>query len=301
MHKIEFTGSDIVLEYPESGLEFNAQQFVDFSGLVANYQSGTVDYHTFCIALTYKLLGLTVSAKIDDDQDSYRISENLNTLSSFADAFFTTSTNVSSDIFKVIAPLHYRQLLPIVRVGLYRFYGPSDALTNTVYGEYCQLLNALHDYHDSGLIKDLDTVIATIYRPRKLGNALRKWSPGYDADPRRAFNPNLTQEYVRTLKRLPYDVKYAIYLYACSCQHFITNSTDLPIGGGATINIASLYTGTGSTTKSIGVLGTLYSLAETKVFGDVDKTAKQNTFDVLAFLVDQKNKIEEIKSYAKNK
>ena len=197
----------------------------------------------------------------------------------------------------------FNQLITSISIKGKMFYGPASALTNTTYGEYIQALTAFNDFSKTGEIHFLDTLIATLYRPKQWFHSMRKYFGGYTADPRRKFNPNLTQHYTKQVSKFGIDVKYAVYLFFASCQHFIATNDSLDIGGGNTIDLTQLFNqqpNENATSKGLGVLGTLYTLAETRVFGNVKETAEQNTYDVFAFLVNQAEKIKELQKKQNN-
>ena len=197
--------------------------------------------------------------------------------------------------------VYYTQLLPKIKVDGVVFHGPDSALFNTVFGEYIQALTMFTDYSATANEDILDRLIATLYRPERAVNDPDDQEQEYSKDPRRKFNPELTDHYAQRLKKLSPNVKYAIYLFFASCQHFIANTTDLDIGGGNQLDISILFKkqAGAKTSKGLGMVGTLYSIAETKVFGNVKDVAGQNTYDVFAYLVDQNHKMEELKKKKK--
>ena len=196
----------------------------------------------------------------------------------------------------------FNQLIPSVTVKGKKYYGPSDALFNTVYGEFLQLHSYFNDYSTTSDEKILDLMIATIYRPKKWGHGLARRFGNYKNDPRTKFNPELTDFHAKTLNGLSPEKKHAIYLFVASCIKFLTSAEALDIGGGNYLNIASLFQSNQNTGKGsgLGMVETLYTIAETKVFGSTDQVAQQNTIDVFAFLVSQKHKIKEIEKKQKN-
>lgn len=295
MHTIEIVGTDITLEYPSNASEFDKEQFLALSRLMLLYNSNQITFEQFKVRLTYSFLNMarTVDTSLDENMP---VVENVMRISRLADDFFNEETT-EKGVVKVLKMGFYQQLLPTIKVGSRTFHGPNTALFNTVYGEYLQALSAFVDYSKSGEEEYLDKMIATLYRPAKSFPWARKWSDKYSSDPRRTFNAELTEHYVKTLKLLSPEIKNAIYLYFASCQHFIANNDELYIGGGASMDLSQLFKKTGTNDgKGLGMVGTLYVISETHVFGNTEKTARQNTYDVLAYLVHQaERKKEELK------
>lgn len=300
MHSIEIVGTDITLEYPESGLEFNRSQFLVFSRLVMLYNAKTISFVQFKTRLTYAFLNLKRTANLEDAKNLPLI-HNIMRISKFADAYFNPGTTKEG---KVVKMNFYRQLMPTVSVGPYVFHGPTDALFNTAYGEFIQLLSHFNDYSRTGDQEQLDLMVATIYRPKRRMNWLRKYLGRYKSDPRKEFNSELTGDYAKKLAKLPLEVKHAIYLYVASSVNFLVNAEALDIGGGNTANIASIFQKEGGSSKEkgsgLGMVATLYTIAESKVFGAIKEVAEQNTIDVLVYLTDQKHKINENEKRLKN-
>lgn len=299
MHKIEVVGTNLVLEYPETGLEFSRAQFLSFSRWVMLFNAKMISFDQFRVRLAYDFLNLKRTADTSNPEN-YPVLENVAQISRLAGAYFLEQRE-KGVTRKVIDMVFYQQLLPTVKAKGTIFHGPGSALLNTVYGEYLQALTAFIDYSRTGEEEQLDRMIATLYRPAKWFSGLRKYSDSFTEDRRRKFNPELTTHYTNKLKALAPEVKHAIYLFFASCQHFIATNKSLDIGGGNTIDLSMLFEKEDNTQgKGLGMVGTLYSIAEIKVFGNVKEVANQNTYDVLAFLVGQKMKMKEQKEKAKH-
>lgn len=298
MHKIEIINTNIELNLPETAHEFSKSQLLSFSKYVFLYNQGLITFNELKVRLVYDFLNIKRTANLSD-QKNEDILDSINQIAALTENYFYDQV-VEGQAKKVIKMDFYMQKLPFIEVNGQSFYGPTDALFNTKYGEYLQLTILLKDYHDSNNPDLLDRLIATIYRPKKANYNKVKDATNFDGDIREVFNKNHTENYSKILKELPFNIKYAIYLYIASCQNFIATNNALNIGGGVTINLSSLFQPSESETDSgIGMIGTLYSLSETKVFGSIEEVANQNTYDVLTYLVHQSNEIKKLKS--KNK
>ena len=294
MHTIEIIGKSTVLEFPETAHEFNREQVLSFAFLTSLYQSNKITYTQYKTRLVYSFLNLKRTADFSKEENE-PIAENIQQIGVLVDDYFNIKIENGKEI-KLIKNDFLLQKLNTVTANGHTFHGPKDALLNTVYGEYLQLISALNDFSRTGEEQFLDKIVATIYRPKKENYERIFNHPSFDGDIREKFNPNLTNHYTATLATLPHHVKFAIYLYVASSQYFIANNTALDIGGGNTIDLTMLFeTSTVSQPNSLGMVGTLYSLAETKVFGAAKDVAEQNTYDILAFLVRQKQEIENLK------
>lgn len=299
MHSIEVAEAKQTFRFPESATEFSRKQMIDFARLVLYYQSEHINFSEFKTLLTFKFLNLKRRADLSKETNA-QIAENIHAISKLIDPYFTDVRKEGKTTKQLVMDF-YLQKIPSFTIDDIEFFGPTDALFNTVYGEYLQMINHFTEYSHSQNISFLDSMIATIYRPKKEDYDTAKLDPDFDGDIRKPYNPNHTKHYASYIKKLSFDIKYAIYLFVASCQHFIANANALPIGGTNAIDLTILFEGNSSDEKnSLGMLGTLYALAETKVFGPVKDVAKQNTYDVLAYLVKQTQELNKLKSNATN-
>ena len=295
MHKIQIIQSNQILDFPETPHEFTRAQLLAFTQNIIEYQSGNINFQKLKTNCVYAFLNMKRTANLSN-KDHKTVIESINQLSKLIEPYFTTKREKGKEL-KVINMQFHTQHLPSITVGNTVFHGPIDALFNTVYGEYLQAITHLTDFTQNPQPETLNLLIATLYRPEKPNYNTIKTHPDFDGDIRIKFNPNLTETYAQTLAQLPYHVKYAIFLYLASSQHFIATNSALEIGGGNTIDLTMLFSKTSNNTKTangLGMIGTLYSLAETKVFGNVKDVAETNTYDILAFLVNQKTEFEKL-------
>lgn len=294
MHSIQI-GNKITRSYPSEIAEMNPQQFEAFAGLVFKYQAQQISYLDFSIKLTYELLGMERSIDVNKHPDSDTIAENINLISKLNEDFFTTK-NEKGKFFKVIKTDFVKNLIPKIKVGKKWYYGPSEALTNTEFGEYVTALNAYVDFSNTGEEADLDTLVGALYRPK------RKKGKIYNLrDQRIDFDKNAVPYYSKKVTKIPFSQKYAIYLFFSACQQFIVTSNELELSGGVIVDLSILFKPNNSKgPKGIGMAGVVYSLAESAVFGDAEKTAKQNTYDVLLRMVQTYLQAKNLKKNATN-
>ena len=85
-----------------------------------------------------------------------------------------------------------------------------------------------------------------------------------------------------------------------ACIRFLREGK--PVIDGNEIDLGLLYQGSeAGTVAGIGMQGILFSLSESNVFGDIDKTSNSNLYDVMARLYQLKADYENEKSKAKIK
>jgi hypothetical protein len=296
MHKIEVPQADITFNFPESALEFTREQTIVFSRLLLFYQSSQITFKQLLVHTTYQFLYLKRRADFTKPKHN-QVAENIYQISQLVRDYFT-ETRKNGKTKQEVNLDFYAQKIPDITIDGTVFYGPTDALFNTVYGEYLQLMNHFADFANTTSTEALDAMIATIYRPKKNNYEALKNTADFDGDIRKKFNPNLTAHYASFISKLDFETKYAIYLYVASSQNFIQHCDSLDIGGGITIDLTLLFNSDNKEANGLGMLGTLFSLAETKAFGNIKEVANQNTYDVLAYLVKQTQDYKNLKKNA---
>jgi len=120
-------------------------------------------------------------------------------------------------------------LLPIIRVALKKYYGPSNSLFNITFGEYLTAENYFIRYNKTKDIIFLDKLIATLYRPKK--KAI-KVDENYKGDLREEFNDFLIDRRSKTIAKLPFYKKHAIYIFYSGSVNALTERFPLVFEGG---------------------------------------------------------------------
>lgn len=284
----------ITRQYPETIAEMTTIQFVEFAGLVFMYQSKKITYQEFTIRLTYKLLDMERTVKRTDTERMLEVSECINFISKNNDSFFEEKSEAGKKI-KVIDLSFVKNLIPKIKIAKQWYYGPADALANTEFGEYVSALNAYLDFSRNGKEEDLNWMIASLYRPE-----CENRKKHHLEDVRVPFDKHKVQYFANQLKELPFAEKYAIYLWFSACQQFIVTNKHLELSGDTTVDLSVLFKKDGKTEKGIGMAGVIYSLAETNVFGDAEKTAKQNMYDVFLRMLQTYLQAKKMQRDAKN-
>jgi hypothetical protein len=233
------------------------------------------------------------TVKLDTFKNGDKIAENVNLISKLNDDFFTDKTEKGKH-FKVINLHFINNLIPKIKVGKGYYYGPSDAITNTEFGEYVAALNAYSDFSNSSDLEDLNNLVSVLYRPGHKDKTNLN-------DRRIPFDKAKTAYYSKQIENIDFKYKYAIYLFFAACQNFIVTNQELEVSGGVDVDLSLLFKQGKSKEKGIGMVGVIYSLAETKVFGNADETAQQNTYDVLLRMMQTYYQAKKLERDAKNR
>jgi len=171
-----------------------------------------------------------------------------------------------------------------------RYYGPKDGLQDCNFAEYRIAYGHLVNYFQTKNDDDLNRLVAVLYRRRKPLWFLLRFFPRWDGNVREEFtaefNPLQFEGRVKRIARIPFHIRYAIMLYFAACEDYLKEGTIFIEGKEISLSIIYQKSGDDEKSKSadkadIGLVGILYSLAESKVFGSLAETDKQNLWDIL--------------------
>jgi len=105
-----------------------------------------------------------------------------------------------------------RDLIPVIKAGMRKFYGPADAMVYCTFGEFTLACSALDEFQKTGEDKYLDELVAILYRPKKVFWSIRKYFTD-NQDSRSKFRNRALKKRARKIARVDHCVKYSIYLF----------------------------------------------------------------------------------------
>jgi len=105
-----------------------------------------------------------------------------------------------------------RNVIPVIRTGLRKYYGPSDAMTNCTIGEFTLASSVLDEYTKSGSEAHLDQLVAILYRPKKSFWFIRKQFTDH-LDPRVRFMNRSLKRRAERLTKVDHCIKYTVFLF----------------------------------------------------------------------------------------
>jgi hypothetical protein len=142
------------------------------------------------------------------------------------------------------------------------FAGPSDQLGNVRMGEFCFSEFYFLQYKHNSLDKDLDLLVATIYRPRKHW-LFYNYRKNFEGDFRKPFSPHTIRYYAEDIAKWPRHVKLAIY-------HFYEGARAEKILGNPKV-----FDSSDGEESLYGLWSVMRSIAKSGHFGDLDKVQEQ--------------------------
>jgi hypothetical protein len=283
MHTLEIPGETIIHQVPSCLEELNEAQFICFVDLLIKYQAGEITMEEFKTAFVVKLADIhyTLAYFLLTKRLKEIVNSEIYRLSILVDSFFTDEIRDQKPV-SVLNLNFIKQFIPII---LKKYYGPQSGLQNCTFCEYRMAYSYFKSYINTEQEDDLNHLIAVLYRPQRKLFWLRKRLPGFDGQQRTLFtaksNPRFLEVRAKQIGRLPMSVRYGIFLFFSGCNDYMSTG-EIEIEGNK-IDLSLLYKNSSSDKQDpgIGLVGLLYSLAETKVFGSIDETDNQNIYDIM--------------------
>ena len=286
MHNLSIDKAHINIDFPSDIDELSDDQFQFYCQLILSYISGEISVDQFKVRFFMKLADVRMSWKYFFLSEAKRdlIRSQLLHLSETIETFFVEYEKEGKPV-KAFQLNTVRNFVPKLCKTL---HGPVDGFQDLTFCEYRMAYTWFKAYSESNNESYLDQLIAILYRPRKPFLCIRKYFPGYDGQRRIPFtaksDPQLLNNRLKRIEKLPTHIKYAIFLYFSGCEDFLR--TGSPEVDGTKIDLSIIYKKQGSNEqdselKDIGLLGILYNLSESKVFGSIEQTDSQMLWDVM--------------------
>lgn len=105
-----------------------------------------------------------------------------------------------------------RNVIPVIRTGFRKFYGPSDSMLHCTFGEFTMASSILDEYNITRDPLKLDELVAILYRRRKLFWFIRRRFTD-SPDPRQRFRERTMKHRVMNLAKVDFAVKYSVFLF----------------------------------------------------------------------------------------
>ena len=266
---------EIWLEYPENWDEMNKGQLLFAARWLYLLSGGKIDVDQFRKMMVDRFIrrdyrGLDKFADLEKKMDMWA---NEGLLMDTVNFFFEIKkTDDGKEIYEIMPGLT-RNIIPELRVGLKKYYGPGDFLQGMTFAQFKDALTAAHKYMETHDDSWLTRLILICYLPK--GEKYR-------------MKTVLKRE--RKFKRVNTTHKFATFCYIMGCMQ--TLRTDAGGNGieidGTRCRFSLIFGNKGGGKRKgsagIGLTGVLMTLAESGVFGDTEKTADTDVWDVLARL-----------------
>jgi len=285
MHTLEIPEINFKTEFPSCLEEMTGDQYIYFVELLLKFENIEIDIEEFKLRLVMKFLDIRMTARFHllKKEKQEEILSKINLLSGLMDSFFVQEVRDEKAVY-VLQVQSIKNFIPVI---LNKYYGPEDAIQNCTFGEYRIAFGYYKAYINSQHRVDLNHLVAVLYRPKRKFLWLRKRFPHFDGQLRTLFtaksNPRFLETRAKQIGKLPMAIRYGIFLFFASCQEYL--STGKVTIEGNIIDFSILYKKSdGGSSDNIGLVGLLYTLAETNVFGSIDETDNQGLYDIMTRL-----------------
>ena len=284
MHTVSFSDNKKV-NYASCIEEMSQLEFEHMMMLYSRQQSGEISITDFRYQLMIKVLDIRKTARYYNmtKQQREQIHYNINLLVDTLDSFYVQEV-IDGNTVNRLNLNWVKQMIPEYA----GYYGPADALTNCTFYEHKEAFSAYCSYLDTNDEDKLDEMIAILYRPHPQFFRLRRYFSKFDVPERESFSAKTNSLSLarrqRKVKRWPAHIKFAISQWYSNCLEYLRSGK--PVIDGIEIDFSILFPQKTESTgpAGIGLMGIVFSLAETNVFGDAEKTGNSNLFDVLVRL-----------------
>lgn len=290
------------LECPEHLGEFTNDQYLYFCDLLVSFNANQITYHNLRVKLIYKLLDMQHSSKKLSPLQTSKRNENIYRLSLLVDGLFTEKIKENKTVKTLNLTFVDNKIPEFIHQGI-KYYGPEKALLNVSFDEFIFALESYNSFNNSNNIDDLNNLVAALYRPAKPLTEHNKIS-NYDGDIRQEFYRSNVGLRANELADLDSAIKMGVKLFFEACISYISTATEVPVQGNF-IDLTVLFKGNSNKDKGVGMLNVLFSLAETNVFGDMEKTGKQLYWTILLKLyqnhIDNENHKKQLEDAKRNR
>lgn len=273
MNVIEIPAVGKRVEYPSSWDECSPQQLQYIFREALQLLAGNINLTEFKIHIFYLLAGIRRTRKHNRKDQLLTQKQQEQKYSNIVRASETVMFMFSEQDGKLTFDFDCIQnMLPEIRVGRKKLFGPANALLNITFGEYRVAYDYFRTFIDEQDEMALNCLCAILYRPACSGKI--------DNDIRIDFNPNECIHAAVRFKRVPPEIKHIIFSWFAACDNYL-KSGDIKIEG-RTINLRCLFKQEGSGDDSgLGLTGILMGIADTGTFGTMPEVDKTNLYTVM--------------------
>ena len=278
MHTLDIPSAKIHIKFPSELNELKPDQFTYLVEQFLLLLNNQISLHDFKVLIASKFLKLKKNARFYalKEEAKEEIYDNISAIAEEMDSFLTYENECVS--LKTNCTVN---LLP--RIG--KLLGPDDVLSDCTAFEYKEAHSAFTQFVNTQNGEYLDRLIAILYRPRKKFLFFKMMKNDFNGQYRQEFtpktNPLLLEKRIKKVAKLPYHIKFAVFLIYLGFEEFIRTG-EIEVDGNQ-ISLADLYSNDSSEStdeKSIGLIGLFYELAESRVFGNIDEVMNTNIYDI---------------------
>ena len=263
MNTIEIAETKKRYYVPESLAECDGRQYAEICLLLYKLDTGVLDYPTFRIHGIYALLNMKAQQNKDAEAQEQKAA-NIYQLSKLLDGFFEDYEGR-----QILRQYYCNNHIPQMEYLGKKYKGPADYFKDVAFGQYVDALNFFQEYNDTKKKEFLYLLMATFYTKKRKQAQVQKVAD--------------------TFKKLHFGKVYGFYLFFASFQKYLVSSKIFYMG--KELDLSILFDGASNSEPDSGLPGlglksTMYSLAESGVFGNLKQVRKENFWEVILRMYD---------------
>lgn len=270
------------IDFPTELEEFTPKQALKWIELLLKFESGEINHHDLKTELATYLVRRKFNKK--EAQEAF-IATQIFRLTEHLDYLFEEKER--EDKIELHPATTIKNLLPRIKW----LYGPSEALQDLSFIEYIHAYQYYREFLVNQDESKLNELAAVLYRRKQF----------FVFGKRVKYNADKTERRSKRFSEMHPKYKYAAFYFFKGCDNYLREAI-LNIGGNE-IDLSILFSSVEGDSKDegdgLGMLGVLFKLAETGVFGNVKETSEQNFWDIMLNLY--KNRKDFLNAKRKNK
>lgn len=192
-----------------------------------------------------------------------------------------------------VIPNFVKNLVPKVKIGWCKYYGPGDFLEDVTMAEFKDLMYCSNKWMQTKEEYWLNRMMAISYRRKQLFLGLKKLIPSFKYEKRIRYNSTRVDFRIKKFEKLDIGAKYMFFYYVMGCMYMLKTDAE---GAGIEIdgnicNFSIVFdkkdddSSTGSeSNEGVGLSGLIMAIAESGVFGNVDATSDTNVWTIFVRL-----------------
>lgn len=287
MNTIEIPDRGIRVEVPARYDEMTTDQVIYIMERLAEHRAGVISLDEFRVKVLYKLCGIRRTLRTviwsawhpETPEQRYQRAERTAIL---CDQLLGGVLEKTADGYNIRFD-SVRNFWPTVRIGRRRLVGPAEALLDLSFAEFRDATDEMQLYIRTKEEQHLDRMLACLYRPAgPLQPSGRRVVP---------HHTETLDKYAALCHRFKTWQKQLVLLWFSACVKYM--QTDRFLIGSQEICFAELFKAEAESygsEPSLGWMTVLYDLAEKRIFGDVERTEKQNMIEILSLLYHYKRR-----------
>ncbi|ANW96746.1 hypothetical protein AXE80_10870 [Wenyingzhuangia fucanilytica] len=294
MNTIEFPKINLQVDLPEYIDEFTYHQYLKYCELMVMFQNKEISFFELKVLLLYHCLNMVVDDKTKlSEAECQEKNYNIYVATTLLDNLFNIETD-GNKIRVTHSLLFVDNKIKSITHNNKIYIGPDDLFSNITFIEHIEATYAFSQYAQTKDEYWLNTLVAILYRPQKPDTEENRIS-GFDGDKRLPFYPATVEARTEEFKTIPFHVKYGVFLWFWAVEEFIATATELDVKGHK-CDMTVIFNAKANKQKSIGMPGVLFSLAETRVFGNRKETEQEPYLNILLRLYQNHIDIENAKA-----